>query len=985
MAEIPQNIKTAPSLKQIELDLYKKTVPSNTQGLTDLINKSGGAGQAVNEAYKAADFTKTKLTPKQQVLYASQGKKTNRGQIFDGGFFSSLLDVLSLPQYAVTGLFDPNVSIGDAVKYRYTPSEALKLDGVGGFMADVALDPLNFIGLGAATKLGKVAEATGKGLKAVEEAGTLAGAVKSGQKSLLSIKAPFVGDIPVSSLFGKTGKALEEKTAEWVTRGVQNLKRVGVGDSTIGDIFSGAFGTLKSLPAGIKNIDEIESLIKGTKQQRNFTKALLRIGRISDAKAIDSVLPFVTAVKKAKLSKADSAALQRKLFAFESGVKRDIKLSKQAQEIFDSAAPLMRASGVAAKRAGIAGKQAEKFLPLIPTEEALNKGWIKPAQAPRILGQQERSQKFQGVFKLGNDVVQSTGKGTAESVKTGKVYKEVFEEESRRLSKAEREGLAEIGRLKDKTEVPKDIAGLWRDKSGKTLLRRAVDPFEANKAFGKKVYKEDAFESLFHKLASTGKINARKTAIMEAATKFGRPIKEGVDLPEGYVRIKGIEGLENFAFEKETAEAIETSFKPFTNLDSVKQFVKAYDVMQNTWKKIVTSVNPAFHTRNAVSNHWQMWNAGLTDPRDHLRGYALVSKAKRLTGHDKKIWDEFVNEGLGGTGQFMGDYEAVLKKESAFFKPGSAAGNFVEDSAKMGLYASLRKKGWSQAKAAERVRKFLFDYGDLTPLEKNVFKRVAPFYTWMRKNVPLQIAMLIQKPTHFTALAKAQRAIENMSSGEPIDERLMPDWMKNGYNIWLGQSDDGRQNFLKLEGFIPAVDISKIVSGGDVFMSNLSPLIKTPVELFTNYNMYYKEQITEYPGQTTQYFGQEIPTELQHVLRNLRPLNELESVMGMTKKEKSVPERLAKLGFGSVYQSLDPASLASGQKWAGTQEIIKINKDLKAAEKKGDTKTVERLQKIIADIEARNLELSAQIPTKEDKAGKVSPQQTLSTLLGKQA
>ena len=57
------------------------------------------------------------------------------------------------------------------------------------------------------------------------------------------------------------------------------------------------------------------------------------------------------------------------------------------------------------------------------------------------------------------------------------------------------------------------------------------------------------------------------------------------------------------------------------------------------------------------------------------------------------------------------------------------------------------------------------DYGDLTPTEHSI-KKVAAFYTWTRKNAPLQVAEMARQPGKFTAVAKAYDA-----AGGPQGER----------------------------------------------------------------------------------------------------------------------------------------------------------------------------------------------------------------------
>lgn len=44
------------------------------------------------------------------------------------------------------------------------------------------------------------------------------------------------------------------------------------------------------------------------------------------------------------------------------------------------------------------------------------------------------------------------------------------------------------------------------------------------------------------------------------------------------------------------------------------------------------------------------------------------------------------------------------------------------------MYAYLKDKGWSPEAAAKRVNELQIDYSDISVFEKNVAKRLIPFY-----------------------------------------------------------------------------------------------------------------------------------------------------------------------------------------------------------------------------------------------------------------
>src|SRR3972149_88523 len=100
---------------------------------------------------------------------------TDKNDLWKGGFFQDVGDILSVPQYAATGLLTGKGAI-QGIKETATPSEALRASGkiddslkgkLFGFAADVLLDPLNILpGIGL---FGKGVSKAGKASRYQEE------------------------------------------------------------------------------------------------------------------------------------------------------------------------------------------------------------------------------------------------------------------------------------------------------------------------------------------------------------------------------------------------------------------------------------------------------------------------------------------------------------------------------------------------------------------------------------------------------------------------------------------------------------------------------------------------------------------------------------------------------------------------------------------------------------------------------------------------
>ena len=138
---------------------------------------------------------------------------------------------------------------------------------------------------------------------------------------------------------------------------------------------------------------------------------------------------------------------------------------------------------------------------------------------------------------------------------------------------------------------------------------------------------------------------------------------------------------------------------------------------------------------------------------------------------------------------------------------------------------------FAELQAAASVKKYLFDYEDLTPFERDVMKSVIPFYTWMRKNIPLQIESMFTKPMFgekglwYMAIPKIKNNLEQMSAD--FEEVHTPDYFEEMYAIRLPTKREGKATYLNPN--LPFQDINRM-KFKDV-MSSLSPAFKLPYEL----------------------------------------------------------------------------------------------------------------------------------------------------------
>lgn len=262
--------------------------------------------------------------------------------------------------------------------------------------------------------------------------------------------------------------------------------------------------------------------------------------------------------------------------------------------------------------------------------------------------------------------------------------------------------------------------------------------------------------------------------------------------------LEKVKGLDYYA-PKSIISDVSNTLDFLTTDEGLKQFTAALNRANSLWKAYAT-VLPAgfgFFGRNQNGNLLAMLSAGV-DMRNMGRAFKMMSKVRRygvdaLSEADRRIWNAAVEQGAkesgfifqeassslaemrrlaqkGGGGKLKRGLEQVnpLNMENVALRTGRKVNTFLEDSSRLTTFIDSIEKGYSPTQAAQRVKKYLFDYADLTPFEREKIKPWVAFYTYMRNNVPLQAEMLVTRPGILTAQAHAVEAAQaNLAEGAP--------------------------------------------------------------------------------------------------------------------------------------------------------------------------------------------------------------------------
>lgn len=155
-------------------------------------------------------------------------------------------------------------------------------------------------------------------------------------------------------------------------------------------------------------------------------------------------------------------------------------------------------------------------------------------------------------------------------------------------------------------------------------------------------------------------------------------------------------------------------------------------------------------------------------------------------------------------------------------------------------YLSLRSQGWTPEAARANTLKYQLDYNDLTQFERNVMKRVIPWYTYSRRILPSLIEDMATQPAYLTAPIKAM-------TGTRPEGQFVPDYIAEGASLPLAGAPDGQQRYITSFG-LPFEDESVKAIGnlmhGDVrrtaesVLGQTMPWIKAPLEYAFDKQLY---------------------------------------------------------------------------------------------------------------------------------------------------
>lgn len=405
---------------------------------------------------------------------------------------------------------------------------------------------------------------------------------------------------------------------------------------------------------------------------------------------------------------------------------------------------------------------------------------------------------------------------------------------------------------------------------------------------------------------------------------------------------------------RETADALTRATKAFTTPEVLAPVVSFIDNFTNVLKGGLTSPFPSFNIRNLASGAWQ--NYVLMGAKDLPEAYKAASTALREGGVVPGIADSlFKGQGLtdaaatrkfadiafskgimggGGVRDIVGadaaeellgripgalpgrkpglaafpqaakDYVptsleqlnplnvrgvgGAVKSKFAPVAAGQKLGNEIEDMGRLaGLYG-LMKQGYEPSVASDLVKAGHVDYSRATGFEKNVMKRLIPFYGWLRGNLPEQLRQVAENPGGPAALAV--KASEAANRGQ-----FVPDYLGGGLTVPLGNEEDGTRRYLTRLG-LPFEDLGNTSARG--ILGSLNPLLKYPLEQATGRQMFSDRDLRDLHSRIGDLVPGGAPPAIENALMN-SPLSRIITTASTIADERKSPfDKLLNLGTG---------------------------------------------------------------------------------------
>jgi len=301
-----------------------------------------------------------------------------------------------------------------------------------------------------------------------------------------------------------------------------------------------------------------------------------------------------------------------------------------------------------------------------------------------------------------------------------------------------------------------------------------------------------------------------------------------------------------------------------------------FDKANSFWRGMTTAMtvnvrgkeiplNPMYYFRNFANN--KMSNVLFGGMNPTLVPERTIQGAKVMN---------YINSGKGGE-QFIGDYK-ISDIAERYIRNGGLGGTNIDDIRKsleldrtlgtvmskiegrgdlarnlenmdkMALFIDQKLKNVDDIAAMNKVRFALFDYAQLTDVEKTVIKPFFAFWTWNKKNFVSFFATLAKDPKRVKVFDDIFKGFGQLADEYDADiKEIIPDYLQGAYAVITNQKNQlsaiyGFGTNVEAVGDIIGRDYKETMSGG---LSALAPAQRIMLETAVDYNFFKQKPISE--------------------------------------------------------------------------------------------------------------------------------------------
>lgn len=492
--------------------------------------------------------------------------------------------------------------------------------------------------------------------------------------------------------------------------------------------------------------------------------------------------------------------------------------------------------------------------------------------------------------------------------------------------------------------------------------------------------------------------------------------------------------LKDYGLPMDVAKDLGRIGKAWSTPESLQPVVQFWDNTVNWFKRNLTVPFPGFHIRNLMSGVFNMWRDGggaagsLSGEAAEsmfglLRGREIPAEvaAKLYPGlSPQQASDELLKELVAGKISFtrggqaadrvnIGVGRGVLAEELpapfasqkrplsedvggflSTFKPksgeraynpfntetfaptvaGEKAGNAVEDWIRGTHYISKRLAGEAPEQAVESVLKYQIDYGKATEFEKNVMKRIFPWYSFSRGNLPPLLEDLAKNPAKLAATTR-------LVTGTRPPGEFVPPYIAEGAAVPIPGAPEGEKRFLSSFGLPIEDEMVKTLGAagqGDArrvaqqIFGMAVPWAKVPAEVATGTQMYSGRKLEDLKPYSTFTLGGVVPEnwarKATQVVANTPASRVASTIDKATDPRKGTLETLINLLTGGrvtdvdLSQSKAAASMQLLKEELRGQPGVRIREEVSVPKERRQLMTPEDLMKLdlLQEIERRSAE-----------------------------